>query len=153
LPDAALTYLLDTEAMTFSTSTPRSNGMHILLADHQPKVRFALRVLLERQPNVVVVGEAANADDLISQTKDKRPDLVLVDWDLPGFSTEVSLLSLRQICPEMLVIALSGHAEVRQGALGAGADEFASKVDPPESLLEKIRACARREVRDKERPS
>jgi DNA-binding NarL/FixJ family response regulator len=118
--------------------------MHILLADRQPKVRFALRVLLERQAGVVIVGEAVNAADLLSQARAKRPDLVLLDWELPGLSSAGSLPSLRKICPEMVVIALSGHAEARQGALGAGADAFASKVDPPERLLAKIHECAER---------
>jgi DNA-binding NarL/FixJ family response regulator len=146
LPDADKDPLLDTGVMKLSAGTPRSKWMHILLADRQPKVRFALRVLLERQPGVVVVGEAVNADDLISQTRAKRPDLILLDWDLPGLAQTGSLSFLRKICPEMLVIALSGHAEARQGALGAGADAFASKVDPPERLLATIRECSRRRL-------
>lgn len=144
LPDADKDPLLDTGAMKLSAETQRSDWMHILLADRQPKVRYALRVLLERQPGVVIVGEAVNADDLISQARAKRPDLVLLDWDLPGLTPTGSLSFLRKICPEMSVIALSGHAEARQGALGAGADAFASKVDPPERLLATIRECASR---------
>ena len=130
--------------MEMTHPTSRANGMHILLADRQPKVRFALRVLLEKQPNVVIVGEAVNADDLLSQAKAKHPDIILLDWDLPGLTTSNSLPSLREICPEMSVIALSGHADAKQGALGAGADDFASKVDPPERLLAKIRKCSQR---------
>jgi DNA-binding NarL/FixJ family response regulator len=147
LPDADYRLLFDTGTMKLSTGLPRSNGTHILLADRQPKVRFALRVLLERQPNVVIVGEAINVEDLISQTRAKRPDLVLLDWDLPGLMASGYLPSLRKINPEMSVIALSGHAEARQGALGAGVDDFASKVDPPERLLAKIQECTRRRLR------
>jgi DNA-binding NarL/FixJ family response regulator len=58
--------------------------MRILLADDQPKVRFALRVLLERQPGLKVVGEAADADDLLAQMETACPDLVLLAWELPG---------------------------------------------------------------------
>ena len=147
LPDADYRLLFDTGTMKLSTGLPRNNGTHILLADRQPKVRFALRVLLERQPNVVIVGEAINVEDLISQTRTKRPDLVLLDWDLPGLMASGYLPSLRKINPEMSVIALSGHAEARQGALGAGVDDFASKVDPPERLLAKIQECTRRRLR------
>ncbi len=143
LPDAVLRLLLDTKTMELLPRSPRSSGTHILLADRQPKVRFALRVLLERQPDVVVVGEAVNADDLINQTKAMRPDLILLDWELPGLASSVSLSFLRKICPDMAVIALSGHAEAKQGALGAGADAFACKVDPPERLLAKIQECSR----------
>ena len=153
LPDADNDPLLDTGVMKLSAGSPRNNWMHILLADRQPKVRFALRVLLERQPGVVIVGEAVNADDLISQTKAKRPDLILLDWDLPGLTPGGSLSFLRKICPEMSVIALSGHAEARKGALGAGADAFASKVDPPERLLATIRECTRKSFQKMDRSS
>ena len=146
LPDADNDSLLDTGVMNGAARTHQNSWVHVLLADRQPKVRFALRVLLERQPGVVVVGEAVNAEELISQTKSKRPDLILLDWDLPGLSPSGSLSFLRKICPDMSVIALSGHSEARQGALGAGADAFASKVDPPERLLAKIQECAFRRV-------
>jgi len=147
MPDALRRLLLDTWTMELAHRSSRSNGMHILLADRQPKVRFALRVLLERQAGVTIVGEAVNAADLLSQARTKRPDLVLLDWELPGLSSTGSLPSLRKICPEMVVIALSGHAEARQGALGAGADAFASKVDPPERLLAKIHEWAEKRPR------
>ena len=52
--------------------------MRILIADDQAKVRFALRILLERQPGLEVIGEAANGQDLLAKTSTLRPDLVLV---------------------------------------------------------------------------
>jgi DNA-binding NarL/FixJ family response regulator len=147
LPDAEDFVLLDTELMKSSQSVPPDNWMHVLLADRQPKVRFALRVLLERQPGVVVVGEAVNVEELITQTRSKRPDLVILDWDLPGLPKSDSLSLLRKICPSLSVIALSGHSEARRGALIAGADAFASKVDPPERLLATIQECTRKRYR------
>lgn len=119
--------------------------MRILLADNQPKVRFALRVLLERQPGIEIVGEAANAADLLSQMGKARPDIVLLSWDLPGLAANgplSSLLSsLREMHPKLSVIALSGRPEVRRAALSAGANAFVSKTDPPERLLTTIRRC------------
>jgi DNA-binding NarL/FixJ family response regulator len=112
--------------------------MRILLADDQPRVRFALRVLLERQPGVEVVSAATDADDLLSQAKASCPDLVLLGWELLGSAAVGSLSSLRRICPDVSVIALSGRPEARQAALSAGADAFVSKTDPPERLLAAI---------------
>ena len=120
--------------------------MRVLLADNQPKVRFALRVLLERQPGIEIVGEATNAADLLSQMKKTHPDVVLLSWDLPGpaanspLSSLLSSLiaSLREIHPKLSVIALSGRPEVRRAALSAGANAFVSKADPPERLLTTI---------------
>jgi len=60
--------------------------MQILLADNQPKVRFGLRVLLERQPGLKVVGEAADAEELLAQMEAACPDLVLLGWGLPGLA-------------------------------------------------------------------
>lgn len=118
--------------------------MRVLLADDQPHVRFALRVLLERQPGVVVVGEAIDTIDLLAQVEANHPDLVLLGWELPGLATEGALSSLRLICPELLVIALSSRSEARRAALSAGADAFVSKGDPPERLLGAIEMQERR---------
>lgn len=115
--------------------------MRILLADAQQKVRFALRVLLERQPDLEVLGEATDARDLLDQTGDTCPDLILLAWELPGLIEAGLLPSLRQSCPDLAVIALSGRPEARTSALAAGADAFVSKSDPPERLLAAICGC------------
>ena len=113
--------------------------MDILLADNR-KVRLALRVLLEQTPGLTIVGEASNARDLLARTSAKRPDLVLLDWTLPGLDSKGTLRTLRQSCPDVSVIVLSGRPEARKTALAAGANAFVSKVDPPERLLAAIGA-------------
>lgn len=115
--------------------------MRILLADDQPRIRFALRVLLERQPGLKVVGEAVNAEDLLTQAKATCCDLVLLGWELPGLAALGSLSALRRIRPDLFVVALSGRPEARRAALAAGADAFVSKVDPPDRLLAAIDDC------------
>jgi DNA-binding NarL/FixJ family response regulator len=114
-------------------------AMRILVADDQPKVRFALRVLLERQPGLAIVGEATDRNDLLNRVEMTLPDVVLLGWELPGLTSMDSLSPLRRIRPNLLVIALSGRSEARLAALSAGADAFVSKGDPPESLLAAIR--------------
>ena len=115
--------------------------MHILLADDQKKVRFALRVLLERQPGVLVVGEVADTAELLSQVRDTCPDVLLLSWELPDQDIAPLLPELRMFCPDLEVIVLSGRPEARQAALAAGADSFVSKGDPPECLLLAIECC------------
>ncbi len=112
--------------------------MRILLVDSQPRVRFALRVLLERRPGLEVAGEAGDADGLLTEASKIQPDLVLLGWELPGLAASTTLSSLRQICPHAFVIALSGRPEARGVALSAGADSFVSKADPPDLLLAAI---------------
>ena len=109
--------------------------MRVLLADDQAKVRSALRLLLEQEPDVDIVAEAVEADDLLIQVKENCPDLVLLDWGLPGPPSKALLPALHALCPHLKVVVLSGRPEARQAALDAGADAFVSKIDPPERLL------------------
>jgi DNA-binding NarL/FixJ family response regulator len=112
--------------------------MRILLADDQKKVRFALRVLLQQQPGFEVVGEAVDSVDLLAQVGASPPDLVLVDWELPGQTGKQLLPALRNVCPGVAIVVLSPRLEARQTALNAGANAFICKCDSPERLLAAI---------------
>ena len=118
--------------------------MRILLADPQAKVRFALRVLLERHPDFQVVGEAACAEELLALAAASCPDLVLLDWSVAEAMAERLMVDLRCECPSVRVIVLSGRPEARKAALAAGADTFVSKGNPPEHLLAAIVRCFRK---------
>jgi DNA-binding NarL/FixJ family response regulator len=115
--------------------------MQILLADNQPQVRFGLCVLLEHQSGIEIVGQAANARDLLAQSRTTCPDLILLDWKLPKMRTVDLLAALRETCPGVAVIVLSGRPEARQAALEAGADGFVGKYELPEKLLAAITRC------------
>ena len=117
--------------------------MRILLADEQPKVRFGLRVLLERQPGIKVVGEAVDVEQLLACAELTCPSLLLLGWELPSL-TAASLSALREVCPGLSVIALSARPEARQEALAAGVDGFVSKTDLPERLLAVIDDCGQK---------
>ncbi len=110
----------------------------MLLADDQPEVRRALTILLEQQPGLTVVGEAVDAHDLLIQMEPTCPDMLLLDWELPGMAAPQLLSALRATCPGLSVIALSGRPGARRAALAAGADAFVSKADPPDRLLAAI---------------
>jgi DNA-binding NarL/FixJ family response regulator len=114
--------------------------MDVLLADDQPKVRSAMRLLLEHQPNINVLGEAVDATGVLDWMKATCPDMLLLDWELPGFGPQV-MAELRALCPTLTVIALSGQPQAQEAALKAGVDAFVSKGDPPERLLAAIGAC------------
>jgi DNA-binding NarL/FixJ family response regulator len=127
--------------------------MRILLADDQPEVRSALRLLLEHEVGKwEVSGEVEDARGLLEQVGEHRCDLVLLDWELPGLhpclgkapirSDGRVLSALRILHPAIQIIALSGRAEARQESTIAGADVFVSKGDPPGSLLETLTKAA-----------
>ena len=109
--------------------------MKILLADDQKKVRFALRVLLDRKPELSVIGEAGDADELLALSASTQVDVLIMDWLLPGLPEGGSIEGLRVIRPGLFVIALSGRPEFGRAAIEAGADAFVSKIDPPDRLL------------------
>lgn len=119
----------------------RRDKVRILIADAQPKVRFALRVLLERQPGLEVVGEAVDATELLQQFEAGCPDTVLLGWELPGMAMDRLMASLRNSCPDSMIIALSGRLEAQRLAIEGGADAFVSKSSPPEQLLIALARC------------
>lgn len=111
--------------------------LRVLVADDQIGVRYALRTLLQlvRELEVEVVGEVADASSLLTQIEALNPDLLLLDWKLPGLS---AVAYLRSLYPHTRIIVLSVRAEARQAALDAGADAFVCKGDPVENLIEAI---------------
>lgn len=117
--------------------------MRVLLADDQPSLRSAVRLLLEQEPGVLIVAEAAESSTLLWEAAEFQPDLVLLDWELPGLhnaSTARTVLNaLYNSCPSVQVIVFSGRPEAGRTALAAGAGIFVSKADPPEHLLAAVR--------------
>ncbi len=105
----------------------------ILLADDQPEVRAALRLLFEQDDALTVVGELSRADIAAAWIVSLRPDVVLLDWELPG--AQQLITSVRAACPDAQIIALSSLPESEADAWNGGADGFISKGDPPERLL------------------
>jgi DNA-binding NarL/FixJ family response regulator len=113
--------------------------MKIFVADSHDQVRFALRVMLSRQPGLEVVGEAADGPQLLALVRAGTADLVLVDWELPGLAKLGGLAAIHGASPRLRIVVLSSQLRARQAAVGNGVDAFVSKGDPPERLLAVIR--------------
>lgn len=116
--------------------------MRVLLADDQEKVCSALSLLLREEANIEVVGVVARAEDLFAQIAEIRPDMVLLDWELPRLVGSGQFATLSSFYPDLKVIALSARPEARRAALAAGVDDFVTKTDPPERLLKVVRSVA-----------
>ncbi len=117
--------------------------MKIIVADRQDRVRFALRILLERMLGQKVMGEASNASELSILAAKTNPDILLLEWELPGLDAAIVLQELRRLHPDVWVIVTSSSTGARQAALEAGANAFVNKAAPPEALLEAVKACSR----------
>ena len=118
----------------------RATSVRILIADPQPAARSALRLLLQERLQAEIVGEAAESQELLAQLDSGRPDIILLDWELPGRSTDNLLEALRVDGRQPWVIILGTQSESAAAALASGADAFVSKGDPPKRLLAAI--CA-----------
>jgi DNA-binding NarL/FixJ family response regulator len=112
-----------------------AKNTRVLLVDDQAKVRSALRLLLEQEPDLKVVGETAGVTHLTAQIAELHPDLILLDWELRHTPHNGLMSALRSLFPDVKVVALSARPEARRAALEAGADAFVSKVDGPKALL------------------
>jgi DNA-binding NarL/FixJ family response regulator len=109
--------------------------MRILIADDQANVRSALALLLEQEPQFEIVAEAADAVGLLQAVRKNNPDLLLLDWELPGLPADYLLRLLRYEQPCLLIVALSSRPEAEAAATAAGADAFISKSALPERVL------------------
>jgi DNA-binding NarL/FixJ family response regulator len=112
----------------------------ILVADNDARVRSALQTLLRQEPGGVIVRESANVDGLAMQVKEFKPDLVLLDWELPGRPAAALLFALHGLGCSPKVIVLSARPEAEGLALSAGANAFVCKGDPPDRLLDSFRS-------------
>ena len=113
--------------------------MRVLLADDEMNVRSALRLLLEQESGISVAAEATDYDELFVRVKDADPDLILLDWELPGQRDSESLATMHRLYPGTMVVVLSSQPEIKKKAIAAGAVAFVSKEEPPERLLSVIR--------------
>lgn len=109
--------------------------MEVLLADQKPNICYGLAVLLGEQPDLEIMGDVDNSDDLLLEIRKKCPDLILLEWGLPGLLMTDLMAEIRIICPGIRVIALSEKENLRETAFSSGVDAFMRKGDPPEKLL------------------
>lgn len=126
----------------------------ILLADHHPGLRSALRLLLETRLEFELIVEARDMEHVLAQVEDARPDYILLDWELPGRPTRERVSVLRTLVPHLKVIVLSARPEGEAAALAEGAEAFVCKSEPPALILEKIRkVCQPEESPPRRNPS
>jgi two-component system response regulator DesR len=118
-----------------------SRRVRILLADDHPAVRRALRMWLELDEDFEVVGEVADGEAAVQATTALRPDVVVMDAEMPRLDGIAATAALRRGVPEARVIVQSIHADAatRERALAAGAVAFFGKGTGAAALLAAIR--------------
>jgi DNA-binding NarL/FixJ family response regulator len=123
--------------------------MRVLLADRKAKIRRAVKLLVEQDFGMTVVGEIAIVEGLRTEIREARPDLLLLEWELLGRNPSTALRTIKAEFPRLVVLAISGRPEARGAALEAGADLFVSKVDSPQRLAAALSSIESTRPREK----
>jgi DNA-binding NarL/FixJ family response regulator len=117
--------------------------IRILIADDQALVRGGLRMILDAQSDITVVGEANDGSEVLELVGKLSPDLVLMDVQMPGLD---GIAATRRICqglaepPKVLVLTTFDLDEYVYEAIRAGASGFLLKSTPPQQLVGGVRA-------------
>jgi two-component system, NarL family, response regulator NreC len=120
----------------------------LLLVDDHEVVRTGLRMLLENQPNITIVGEASTGMQALEMVDLIHPDVVIMDITLPDISGIEATRRLRLSHPDLPVVALTIHEDEQYffEMLQAGASAYVPKRAAPEDLLNAIQAVNNGEV-------
>lgn len=120
----------------------------ILLVDDHAVVRSGLRMLLENERDIEIVGEAASAHGAIEAAMNLRPNVILMDIGLPDLSGIDATREIKKIVPDVAIVALTIHEDEEYffKMLEAGATGYVPKRAAPEELLTAIRAAATGQV-------
>lgn len=122
--------------------------IRVMVADDHPIVRSGIRGELGRQPGFLVVGEALNGDETLRLARELRPDVLLLDVNMPGLKAVKVLRELKrepQTC-RVLMLTAYGDPGTVLGMFKAGADGYLLKDEDPELIAEAVRAVHRGEL-------
>lgn len=119
----------------------------VLLVDDHPIVRSGIRNLLDRAPDILVVGEASNGEEALVRVKELEPDILLLDMEMPGLNGREVAERLQKSKSPVKILALSAHddKEYIQQLLASGASGYLVKEEVPDTIIEAVRGVARGE--------
>ncbi|MCU0306946.1 MAG: response regulator transcription factor [Thermoleophilia bacterium] len=118
--------------------------IRILIVDDHAVLRAGLRLLLDREEDLLTVGEATSAEEAMRLLEQTEADLVLLDIEMPGMGGLAGAQRIRERWPTLPILVLSMHSEaddVRR-AFSAGAGGYVLKTAADEQLVQAVRAVA-----------
>ena len=124
------------------------NKIRVLVADDHTIVREGVRILLEAQPDIEVVGEAADGQEALARVRELQPDIVLIDIAMPNLNGMEATRAIKRDYPQVQIIALTMYEsdEYFFQVLNAGASGYILKKAASADLLAAIRAVYAGEV-------
>lgn len=124
------------------------NKIRLLIVDDHEVVRLGLKTLLNDEPDMIVVAEAGNSEQAMIQAESAKPDVVILDIQLPGRSGLEVCREIIERYPSMKVVMLTSHNTLgfAEEALRVGASGYVLKQVGNEELMRAIRAASRGEI-------
>jgi len=121
--------------------------IRVLLADDQHLVRGALAALLALEDDIDVVGEVGRGDEVVAAVSELKPDVVLLDVEMPGIDGLAAAAAVREAAPgtRVLIVTTFGRPGYLRRAMEAGALGFVVKDAPADALANSVRRVARGE--------
>jgi len=121
----------------------RKKHITVVIADDHAILRAGLRMLLNQQPDIKVVGEAENGEHALEQVRLNKPDIILMDISMPGTGGVEATAEIRRKSPQTRVVILTMHAESAylDSVLAAGASGYVLKRSLDSDLLKAIRSA------------
>lgn len=125
-----------------------SEAIRVLIVEDQTLMRQGLRTILDLEPGLEVVGEAADGEEGIHAALDLRPDVVLMDVQMPGTNGIEAAQAIRAVWPEARIVILTtfGRDEYVYQGVRAGAVGFLLKDTPADDLIRTVRSVHAGEV-------
>lgn len=118
--------------------------LRIMLADDHETVREGLKMIVNAQDDMEVVGFAGDGHEAVARAQELLPDVLVMDISMPKLNGLKATQKINEVCPQVKVLTLSRHADdgyVRE-LLGAGACAYVLKQSAPRELIHAIRAVA-----------
>lgn len=118
------------------------NKLRILLADDHETVREGIKMLINAQSDMTVVGEAQNGETAAQKAQDLEPDVVLMDISMPVLNGLKATQKIRRLCPKVKILTLTRHTDdgYLQQLIQAGANGYVLKQSAPTELINALRA-------------
>lgn len=131
--------------MVSDSSPSTDQTIQVLIADDHPVVRNGIRDELAKYADLSVVGEATDGDQTLALSRSLRPDVLLLDIEMPGLRAVQVVRELKQLegHPQVLVLSAYGEVEVVFEMLRAGVDGYMLKDEDPDRIIEGIRAVSK----------
>jgi two-component system response regulator NreC len=120
------------------------NKLRILLAEDHETVRAGLRLLINEQPDMEVVGEASNGRVAVERARELQPDVLVMDISMPDMNGLKATAKLQKICPHIKLLTLTRHTDdgYLQELLRAGVSGYVLKQSTSAELLRAVRTVA-----------